>query len=159
MRWCIFAVVSFALTIPGCNNEYLPPTSSGLNGPSLLQIVSQAASDNHVPAALVYAVLQTESGGDPNARSVDGAMGLMQLMPATAQECGIRHPFDPRDNVECGASYLSRMLARFGNNMTLAIAAYRSGPGAVARYHGVPPQAQSYVQRVMTLYRNANELQ
>jgi soluble lytic murein transglycosylase-like protein len=149
-------MVAVALLIAGCNS-FLPPTSSSLSGSgqgSLIELVGQAAADNHIPATLLYAVLQTESGGDPTAVSAHGAVGLMQLMPATAAQCGLRHPFDPHDNLECGASYLARMLARFDNNVTLAVAAYNAGPGAVARYGGVPPQTKGYVERVMALYQN-----
>ncbi len=80
----------------------------------------------------------------------------MQLMPATAAACGIDDPFDPTENVECGAGYLHQLLRRFHGNATLAVAAYNAGPGAVDRYHGVPPYAETraYVARVIAAYRS-----
>ncbi len=157
MRVRTLGAVAFALLVSGCNNNYLPPTPSTSFGQgALLTLVSQAASDNRVPAALLYAVVQAESGGDPNAISAHGAMGLMQLMPATATQCGLTRPFDPHGNLECGASYLSQMLARFHDDLTLAVAAYNAGPEAVTRAHGIPPKSQGYVQRVMTLYQTAS---
>ncbi len=145
--------MAFLLLVSGCNNPLPPAPPSALNHATLLDLVSQAADDNHVKAALVFAVLEAESGGNPNAVSPHGAMGLMQLMPATMAACGLRQPFDPRGNLECGASYLSQMLARF-HDVALAVAAYNAGPEAVATAHGVPPKSQSYVTRVLTLYRS-----
>jgi soluble lytic murein transglycosylase-like protein len=160
MRKHALGMVAIALLLSGCNNDnYLPPTSqtaAGAGGGSLTALVARAASDNHVPAALVYAVMQAESGGDPNALSPHGAAGLMQLMPATAAQCGLSTPFDPQGNLECGAAYLSRLMTRFGGDVTLTIAAYNAGPNAVARVHGVPPSSASYVQRVLNLYQTAS---
>jgi soluble lytic murein transglycosylase-like protein len=104
--------------------------------------------------ALVAAVATTESGGDPNARSAVGAQGLMQLMPATARSLGVADPFDPVQNVRAGATYLRTLIDRFGN-LRSAIAAYNAGPGAVARFGGVPPYAETrvYVERVLDAYR------
>jgi soluble lytic murein transglycosylase-like protein len=104
--------------------------------------------------ALVAAVAQTESGGDPTARSAAGAEGVMQLMPATARALGVADPYDPVQNVRAGAAYLRTLIDRFGD-LTSAIAAYNAGPGAVARYGGVPPYAETrvYVERVMDAYR------
>lgn len=142
-----------ALLLSGCIQNYVPPTTQGtLDGASLGALVTTVASENHVPPALLYAVLEAESGGNPDAVSRHGAMGLMQLMPATAQACGLRKPFDPQANLECGASYLSQLLVRFHNDVTFAVAAYNAGPGAVARARGVPPQSQAYVRRVLRLY-------
>ncbi len=105
--------------------------------------------------ALVAAVVQTESGGDPSARSAAGAEGVMQLMPATARALGVADPYDPVQNVRAGAAYLRTLIDRFGD-LTSAIAAYNAGPGAVARYGGVPPYAETraYVERVLDAYRS-----
>lgn len=99
---------------------------------------------------LVLSVIQQESGGDANARSGVGAIGLMQLMPGTAAELGV-NPNDPQDNVRGGVKYLMQMLDRFGGDATKAVAAYNAGPGAVEKYGGVPPfaETQNYVQKVL----------
>jgi len=154
----LFVLVIFGALLTSCNNDqgYIPSVA-GLDDGQLRALVSQAASDNGVPSALLFAMLQAESGGDANAVSRSGAMGLMQLMPATAAACHLQSAFDPRGNVECGAAYLGQLLARFKNNVTLAVAAYNAGPNAVARYHGVPPypETQAYVRRVLGLYASA----
>lgn len=155
---CALRLASLSLVIALCGcNEYLPPATSpaALDPAMLTSMVGEAAHDNRVPATLLYAVLEIESGGDPKAMSRHGAMGLMQLMPATAAACGLRDPFDARGNLECGASYLATMLARFSGSIPLAIAAYNTGPSAVMRYHGIPPQTQLYVQRVLAVYESA----
>ena len=100
---------------------------------------------------LIRAVVQVESGFNPYARSPKGALGLMQLMPATIQQFGVRNPFNPVENVRAGVAYLRELLDRYQNNEELALAAYNAGPGAVDK-HGqtVPPykETQSYVLRI-----------
>lgn len=166
MRKRLIGMAACVLLASGCN-EYLPPTPAGtavttgtatFDRGTLLGLVGQAAADNRIPAGLLYAVLQAESGGDPNSVSSHGAMGLMQLMPETAAGCGLRHPFDPHDNLECGASYLSQMLENFHGDVAFAVAAYNVGPNAVLRYHGVPPQSEGYVRRVLALYQTFTRL-
>lgn len=119
-------------------------------------LVASASLANGVPAGLVRAVLMAESGGNPSAISIAGAQGLMQLMPGTATSCGIADPFDPTENVQCGTGYLHSLLRRYHDNVTLAVAAYNAGPGAVDRYHGVPPypETRAYVVRVLNAYRS-----
>jgi soluble lytic murein transglycosylase-like protein len=99
----------------------------------------------------VKAVIQIESAFNPAAVSPKGAMGLMQLMPATAQSFGVGNPFDPQQNVRAGVAYLRQLLDRYDNDETLALAAYNAGPAAVDR-HGqtVPPyrETQNYVERI-----------
>ncbi len=105
--------------------------------------------------ALVHAVVTVESSYDPSARSRKGAMGLMQLMPATASSLGVDNPYDPEQNLRGGTAYLRRMLDRFGGNPELALAAYNAGPEAVDRHGGLPPypETHDYVDRVMRLFR------
>ena len=140
----------------GCSGGYLPYASHSLDPASLESLVTNASQANGVPPGLVRAVVMAESAGNPSAISVAGAQGLMQLMPGTAAGCGIADPFDPTQNVACGTSYLRSLLNRYHDNVTLAVAAYNAGPGAVDRFHGVPPYAETraYVVRVLNAYRN-----
>jgi soluble lytic murein transglycosylase-like protein len=117
-------------------------------------IVSAAARAHGLPEALLHAVIETESGFNPAAVSPKGALGLMQLMPGTARSLNVANPRDPAANVDGGARYLKGLLARFGNNLALALAAYNAGPGAVERTGGIPRNAetQAYVPRVISRY-------
>lgn len=112
-----------------------------------------AALRHQLDFGLVKAVIHTESGFDPNARSMPGAQGLMQLMPATAQRYSVRDVWDPRQNIEAGSRHLRHLLDRYGN-LELALAAYNAGEGNVDKYGGVPPfpETQDYVQRVTGRY-------
>jgi soluble lytic murein transglycosylase-like protein len=150
----LFAVLAL---LYGCSGSgYLPYAPHALNPQQIGSLVSTASNANDVPAGLVRAVLMAESSGDPSAVSLAGAQGLMQLMPGTSAHCGIVNPFDPNENVQCGTAYLKSLLARYNGNATLAVAAYNAGPGAVDKYHGVPPYAETraYVARVISAYRS-----
>ena len=124
---------------------------AGAVGPQLEPLIGEMSAKYDVPAWLVRNVIRQESGGNPNARSPVGAMGLMQLMPGTAAELGVQDAFDPRQNVEGGVKYLKRMLDMFHGDMEKAVAAYNAGPGAVQRFGGVPPydETRHYVKRIL----------
>ena len=119
-------------------------------------LVRAAAQAHGVPEALLHAVIEVESGFDAAAVSPKGALGLMQLMPQTARELRVRDARDPAANIDGGARYLKELLARFGNDLSLALAAYNAGPGAVQRSGGIPRNAetQNYVPRVMARYQS-----
>ena len=120
-------------------------------GRSLGAIILREATRQGVRPELVRAVIQVESAFDPQARSSKGAIGLMQLMPATAADLHVRDPYDPAQNIRGGVAYLRRLLDRYDGNEELALAAYNAGPEAVAR-HGnqVPPfrETRNYLNRV-----------
>ena len=114
-------------------------------------LIAEHARLNAIRPDLVRAVVQVESAFNPYARSPKGALGLMQLMPATMQQFGVRNGFDPRENVRAGAAYLRQLLDRYENNEQLALAAYNAGPGAVDKYgQNIPPyrETQAYVTRI-----------
>jgi soluble lytic murein transglycosylase-like protein len=117
-----------------------------------LPLVLEASQASGVPAPLLAAVARTESAWQPRAVSPAGALGLMQLMPATAAELGVTNPLDPRQSLHGGALYLRRMLDRF-NDVTLALAAYNAGPRNVEKHGGVPPfeETQRYVTKLSGL--------
>lgn len=124
------------------------------------QLIRDHASLNGVRADLVKAVVQVESAYDPYARSPKGALGLMQLMPATCRQYGVKNPFNPVENVSAGVAYLRDLLDRYQNDETLALAAYNAGPGAVDDHgQAVPPyrETQNYVAHVNQLAGHAVE--
>ena len=114
-------------------------------------VAEQVGVDRHLLTALIHA----ESGFDNYARSPKGAMGLTQLMPATARELGVRNAYEPRQNVSGGARHLARLIAKYRGQVRLALAAYNAGEEAVRRHGGIPPftETQNYVRNVLTLYK------
>ncbi|MEP6883291.1 MAG: lytic transglycosylase domain-containing protein [Gammaproteobacteria bacterium] len=119
-------------------------------------VITGAARDATIQAQLVRAVIVVESGFNPRAVSKKGAIGLMQLQPATARRYGVKNIYDPTENVRAGANYLRDLLARFDSNLELALAAYNAGEAAVERYgRHVPPfrETLAYVPSVMKVYQ------
>lgn len=140
--------------------SYLPGSAGRKTRPAdrrrFSPLVEQAARDFHLDQALLHAVIAVESAYDPHAVSHRGAVGLMQLMPQTAQRYGVQNPRDPAQNIRGGARYLRHLMRKFDNDLTLTLAAYNAGEDAVVR-HGnrVPPyrETRSYVPRVLDFYR------
>ena len=121
-------------------------------------LIRQHASQHGLRPELVRAVIQVESAFNPRAVSPKGAMGLMQLMPATAKRFGVIDPFNPAENIRAGVSYLRQLLERYDHDEQLALAAYNAGPGAVDKYGSkVPPykETQNYVLKITGIRGNA----
>jgi soluble lytic murein transglycosylase-like protein len=119
--------------------------------------IEAAARKARISEALIAAVVMVESGGNPNAKSPAGALGLGQLMPATARRYGVRNAFNPAENLRGSAAYLSDLMKMFRGDLVLALAAYNSGENTVLRYQGVPPYAETraYVPRVLAAFDSA----
>jgi len=136
------------------------PFAGTPNGPAMVppaeidRLVNANSAQWNVDPNLVRAIIANESGFNANATSGVGAQGLMQLMPGTAAGLGVTNSYDPGQNVWGGTRYIKGLLDRFGGNVKLAVAAYNAGPGAVEKYSGVPPYAetQNYVQNVLSSY-------
>ncbi|SEA45883.1 soluble lytic murein transglycosylase [Desulfuromusa kysingii] len=113
-------------------------------------LITHFAEKFKLDKSLIKAVIKVESNFDPQVVSSKGAQGLMQLMPATALEIGVRNPFDPSDSIYGGSLYLRKMLDSFDMNLDYALAAYNAGPSAVRKYGGIPPfkETQNYVKKV-----------
>ena len=130
------------------------PAPSILEGTPYADIIASVSHAHGVDPFLVRALIQVESGYRPRARSPKGAMGLMQLMPATAREYKVRNPFEPKSNIEGGIRHLKSLIDRFG--VELALAAYNAGEGAVRKFKGIPPyrETRNYVTRILSLAGN-----
>lgn len=120
----------------------------------IISMIETTSEKYGVDSKLIKALVQQESGYNPNAKSKAGALGLMQLMPATAEGLGVKDPMDPQQNIEGGVKYVKSMLDRFNGNIILALAAYNAGPNAVKKYDGVPPykETQNYVRNILKNY-------
>jgi soluble lytic murein transglycosylase-like protein len=123
-----------------------PPPAANLD-----EMVNAASTRNNIDRDLILSVIRAESGFNPDAVSPKGAQGLMQLMPQTAARLGVQNALDPATNVEGGTRYLGQLLARYHNNLLLALAAYNAGPQRVEQYRGVPPfrETRVYVARII----------
>lgn len=124
-------------------------------GGDLRTLAVEAARRHGLDPDLVLAVVSVESGFRPQAVSPKGAQGLMQLMPRTAAELGVKDALDPADNLDGGARHLLFLLTLYDGDVERALAAYNAGIGAVARHRGVPPyrETRDYVKRVLERYR------
>ena len=144
---------TFASALQQATAPAATPAATGAGGESTPfdAMIAQSAQANGVDPSLLKALIRQESNFDPNARSGAGASGLTQLMPATAAGLGVSDTTDPAQAIEGGAKYLRQQLDRFGGDESKALAAYNAGPGAVQRFGGVPPYAetQGYVQKVL----------
>jgi soluble lytic murein transglycosylase-like protein len=150
---------SFSSMVASAMNDEAPlqPTQGPnvIPPPQIEQLVNVNAGAWGVDPALVKAIIANESGFNANATSRTGAQGLMQLEPGTANDLGVANAYDPAQNVWGGTRYLRGLLDRFHGDVRLAVAAYNAGPGAVEKYGGIPPYAetQNYVANVLDSYR------
>ncbi|WP_240986904.1 lytic transglycosylase domain-containing protein [Acididesulfobacillus acetoxydans] len=124
---------------------------SDSTGKDVAPLIASAAGKYGIDPALIRQVVKAESGYDSRAVSPAGAEGLMQLMPATARAYGVTDALNPAENIDAGTHFLHDLLARYQGNVPLALAAYNAGPGAVEKYGGIPPYAetQSYVRKIL----------
>ena len=124
-------------------------------GRKLSDTIDEIALEYGVSPALVKAVIRVESNFDPNAVSSMGAVGLMQVLPATARRVGVRNPYDTHSNIRAGVKYLRELLDMFDDDEALALAAYNSGPAQVQKYGNIPPfkETRIFVSQVMHYYR------
>lgn len=129
------------------------PTSADakLSSADLHEMLNKAGHEHNLDVDLLASLVKAESGGNTRAVSRTGAQGLMQLMPSTARDLGVEDSFQPAENVRGGSAYLDELLARYHDNIAMALAAYNAGPEAVDRYHGIPPyhETRVYVAYVM----------
>ena len=137
----------------GQSKDYNPINRGDRHNP-LFALIHQHANAQGLDPSLVKAVVKAESGFNPKAVSRTGAKGLMQLMPGTANGLGVKHAFDPNENIQGGTKYLKKLMTKY-QSVPLALAAYNAGPGAVDKYGGIPPykETKQYVRSVMAYQR------
>jgi soluble lytic murein transglycosylase-like protein len=146
------AVVAIA---PVTTSIAIEPTAAEMR-----EMLAHAGAAHNIDADLLASVVRAESGGQVRAVSRAGARGLMQLMPATANDLGVQDSFQAEQNIAGGTAYLDELLVRYHDNLALALAAYNAGPVAVDRYHGVPPFAETraYVARVIREFNRRKQM-
>jgi soluble lytic murein transglycosylase-like protein len=142
---------TFASALQQASSPTATAASAGGSSTPYDAMIADSAQRNGIDPALLKGLIRQESNFNPDAGSSAGARGLTQLMPATAASLGVSDTSDPAQSIDAGAKYLRQQLDRFGGDQAKALAAYNAGPGAVQRFGGVPPYAetQSYVQKVL----------
>lgn len=145
-------IVEFGNKVNNFGKSLVDITFSSIVKEGYKHMIHKASKEHNVDPKLVSAIIEQESNFNPNAVSQAGAMGLMQLMPATAQELGIKDPLNPAENIKGGTKYLSSLLNRYQGNVVLALSAYNAGPRNVDRFNGVPPfkETRNYVKGVVS---------
>ncbi len=138
-------------TVPDPPVVPAPAAEPRLTNADVHELIARAGADHNLDVDLLASVVRAESGGNIHAVSRTGAQGLMQLMPGTAAELGVRDSFRADQNINGGTAYLDALLLRYHDHLALALAAYNAGPAAVDKYHGVPPYRETrvYVARVI----------
>jgi hypothetical protein len=141
--------------LPGPATTMTVPTKEEMH-----EMLAHAGAAHHIDEDLLASVVRAESGGQVRAVSRTGARGLMQLMPGTASAMGVDDAFQPEQNIAGGAAYLDSLLTRYHDNVPLALAAYNAGPGAVDKYHGIPPyrETREYVARVIREFNRRKQM-
>lgn len=151
------------------DEELKPEIKEALNLKSKIDLKTQSANIDelietfsnkyNIDSDFIKAIIKQESGFNQSATSKKGAMGLMQLMPKTAESLGVLDAYNPSQNIEGGVKYLKSLLDKFDNNRELALAAYNAGPNAVKKYGGIPPykETQNYVNSIMNTYNKVKE--
>ena len=145
-------LAAFLPLVAGGSHDALASDLRSGVGPPFQRLIENVASRYRIDPDLLSALVEVESARNPRAVSRAGAVGLTQLMPATAKRFGVRDRTDPESNLEGGARYLAWLLERYEGNIPLALAAYNAGEGNVDRYSGIPPfpETRGYVKRVMS---------
>ncbi|XPV76993.1 MAG: transglycosylase SLT domain-containing protein [Desulfovibrio sp.] len=149
-------VTNYSNTIPSAQKEYVKfdcfDDAKKLSKTEIKQIANRYAKKYGLNPDFINAIIQVESSFNPETVSSAGAEGLMQIMPATQKELGVKDAFDPHDNIDAGIRYIKHLATQF-DQVELIIAAYNAGPGAVRKYNGIPPyrETQRYVRKVLAL--------
>ena len=155
------AAANFSTALSNASAAYGSTASAPLSEcpPDLYAIFKEAGDAFGVSVNLLTSIARAESGFDPNAVSSAGAVGMMQLMPATAAALGVINSYDVRENIMGGAKYISQLLDKYNGNTSLALAAYNAGSSNVDSYGGIPPftETQNYVQKVLSYFHTENK--
>lgn len=146
-----------ALSACGRRPGVIPTVPSTADLLRYARIIDEQGAINHVAPALISAIIAVESGGNAHATSRSGSRGLMQLKPATAARYGVTDLYDPEANIIAGTRYLRDMLVHFRGDVSLALAAYHSGPAAVRLAHGIPASSRGYVDRVLAVFNDVRQ--